>query len=376
MKSPPPEPFGQVIRIPLPLDSKAVARVRRAVRQTLDKARTLGSRPVLIFEFDAARGGAEASQGTSFGDAYELANFLSSEELNGATTVAYLPQSIRGHAVLLALACDQIIMADGTTIGAAGADEKVIHETVQSAYREIAGRRRTLPEELAVALLLPRADVLMVHTEASTEYVTPAELEELRKRHTIQSQEVVVRQGEPAQFSAADLRRWGFVKRLAANRLEVVRALGIAVPGRRRGRVAWRAVAGGPRRLRGPIDGEKVDQIERLIQDEMRLHEVNFVCLQIDSFGGTAADCLRLAGFLAFDLDPSVVRTVAYIPEQARGRPPWSPWPATRSSCIPGRFWADRARRKCRTTKSAWPPKPCEKKSPPGNSAPGRSGRP
>ena len=127
------QPFGQVIRIPLPLDSKAVARVRRAVRQTLDKARTLGSRPVLIFEFDAARGGVEASQGTSFGDAYELANFLSSEELNWATTVAYLPQSIRGHAVLLALACDQIIMADGTTIGAAGADEQVIHETVRSA---------------------------------------------------------------------------------------------------------------------------------------------------------------------------------------------------------------------------------------------------
>ena len=52
----------------------------------------------------------------------------------------------------------------------------------------------------------------------------------------------------------------------------------------------------------------------------MRLHEVNFLCLQIDSPGGTAADCLRLAEFLALDLDPSAVRTVAYIPEQARAQ--------------------------------------------------------
>ena len=84
-----------------------------------------------------------------------------------------------------------------------------------------------MPEQLALAMLHPGADVLMVNTEASTEYVTPAGLEELRKRHTIQSQEVVVRQGEPAQFSAAELRRWGFVKRLAASRLEAVRALGL-----------------------------------------------------------------------------------------------------------------------------------------------------
>ena len=245
-------PFGQVIRIPLPLDGKAVVRVRRSVRQALDKARTQGSRPVLIFEFDAARGGAEASQGTSFGDAYELADFLSGEELNAATTIAYLPQSIRGHAVLLALACDQIIMAEGATIGAAGAEEKVVGPTVESAYREIAGRRRTLPEELALAMLHPRADVLMVHTEASTEYVTPAELAELRKRHTIQSQDVVVRQGEPAQFSAAELRRWGFVKRLAASRLEVVRALGLPAQAVRGGPVARRAVAGGPRRCERP----------------------------------------------------------------------------------------------------------------------------
>ena len=124
------EQFGQMIRISLPLlDDRAVSLLRPAVQQALDKARARGVRPVLIFEFDVRRGAGEGGRGSRFGDAYELAKFLSGEELNAATTVAYLPQSIQGHAVLAALACDQIIMAETATIGAAGVDEETIDET-------------------------------------------------------------------------------------------------------------------------------------------------------------------------------------------------------------------------------------------------------
>ena len=66
----------------------------------LDKARGLGKRAVLIFEFDVPPHAAEGGAGSPFGDALKLAKFLSGEELNAATTVAYLPKSIRGHAVL------------------------------------------------------------------------------------------------------------------------------------------------------------------------------------------------------------------------------------------------------------------------------------
>ncbi len=231
--------------------------------------------------------------------------------------------------------------------------------------------------ELAVAMLRPADDVLMVHTEASTEYVTPAGLEELRKRHTIQSQEVLIRKGEPGQFSGAELRRWGFVKRLASNRLEVVRALGLPA-----GAVAEDPSQGGQWRavridLKGPIDAEKVDQIERLIQDEMPLrNEVNFVCLWIDSPGGPPTIACGWPSSSP-DLDPAAVRTVAYIPSEARRRPPWWPWPATRSSCAPeagpGRtgLAANVA-----TTKSSLAVQTVREQLAPRRSAPGRSGRP
>ena len=60
-------------------------------------------------------------------------------------TVAYLPNSVEGHAVLAAIACQEIIMAKDATLGAAGIDEKTLTPTMRSAYAEIAGRRRTVP---------------------------------------------------------------------------------------------------------------------------------------------------------------------------------------------------------------------------------------
>jgi membrane-bound ClpP family serine protease len=106
---------------------------------------------------------------------------------------------------------------------------------------------------------------------------------------------------------------------LASNRLEVARALGLPA-----GAVADDPSQGGKWRairidLKGLIDAEKVGQVERLVDDAVHANHVNFVCLWIDSPGGRPDDCLQLAEFLA-GLDPAVVRTVAYIPSEARAQ--------------------------------------------------------
>ena len=69
--------------------------------------------------------------------------FSPASDLNGAITVAYIPRSIRGHAVLVAIACEKIIMASAATMGDAGADEKTISNTLRAAYEEIAVSRQT-----------------------------------------------------------------------------------------------------------------------------------------------------------------------------------------------------------------------------------------
>ena len=204
------------------------------------------------------------------------------------------------------------------SIGQAGVDEKTINPPVLSAYREIAGRRRTVPVAIAIGLFDPAVQVLEVKTETGTEYVTPEGLEELKKRHTTQKPITLKAAGEAWQLSAAEGRRIGCVSYLASNRRDLAKALElppVAVEDDPSLAGGWRAVRVD---IRGPLLAKNVDQIEKVIDDQVRLHDMNFICLEIDSPGGKSDDAMRLADFLAFQLDPSKVRTVAYIPNEAR----------------------------------------------------------
>lgn len=309
---------GRTIKLRMPIDGKTYSRTRRFVRRALEDARENDLRLVLIFEFDVYADQEEFGRGSEFGSAYELANFLSGPELNAATTVAYVPDSIQGHAALAILACDEIIMAPEAEIGVAGADEQAINPALLSAYREIALRRKTIPVEVALALLDPAREVYEVETEVSREYVSAEGLDELKQRRTIESSRVLFPAGQAGRFTGTEGRRLGFVSYLASNPQEVARALELppeAVEEDPSLGGDWRAVRVD---LRGPIDAELSTQLQRLIQEEISINDVNFVCLWIDSPGGSPADAMQLANFLAFDLDPGSVRSVAYVPNEAR----------------------------------------------------------
>lgn len=317
-KTPETQRVGYSIRITLPIDGQTSKHVQQFVRRAVERARSIGARPVLILEFDVPPGQGQLGRGSEFGAVYSLADFLSSEEMNGVTTVAYLPEPIQGHAVLAALACDQILMAPDASLGQAGADEKIINPPTLSAYREIAGRRRTVPVAIAIGMLNPAVEVLEVKTETGTEYVTPDAMQELKNRRTIEKPTTLKTAGEAWELSAAEGRRLGFVAYIASNRREVAKALDlppVAVQDDPSLADGWRAIRVN---LNGPIFAKNVNQIQKMIEDQIRQRDVNFVCLCIESAGGKTEDILRLADFLAMQLDPSKVRTVAYIPKEAR----------------------------------------------------------
>jgi membrane-bound serine protease (ClpP class) len=309
--------IGRVLSVPLPIVSDTDRLVKRFVDRVLEDARKNQYRPVLIFQLDVPPGQDQFGRGSQFGASLELARYLSSDALNAATTVAYIPHSIQGHAVLVALACDEIIMAPDATIGSAGIDEKKIEDFILAGYREIANRRRTVPVELALGMLDPSREVLEVETDVSREFVTPEGLNELRQRRTIAGQKVVIAKGEPGQFTGEEARRLGFVSYLAADRRDAARALELPPESLKEDLALeqeWHAIRVD---LKGPLNAEKITQAERLITDAIQQQGVNFICLWIDSPGGSAADSVRLASFLA-DLSPGKVRTVAYIPSEAR----------------------------------------------------------
>ena len=219
--------------------------------------------------------------------------------------------------MLPAIACEQIIMAKDATIGAAGIDEKNLPPPMRSAYADIASRSRNVPRVIALAMLDPAVEVLHVKTEVGGEYVTPEELATLKKSRTTDEPVVVKRAGEQGEFSGGEARRWGFAGFLAADRRDVARALQLpstAVEDDPSLDGGWKAVRVD---LKGPLLADSVDKAQHMIEEQIRQEQVNFICLWIDSPGGSVADALRLANFSA-DLDPSKVRTVAYVPSEAR----------------------------------------------------------
>jgi membrane-bound ClpP family serine protease len=312
-----PKQLAFSIRLPLPITDQAANRVKQFVSKALEKAQAQNVKPYLIFEFFIPPGQENFAKASNFGACYELANYLTGEDLNAAKTVAYLPQSIQGHAILAVMACDDIIMAPDASIGPAGVDKSQISETVRAAYREIAGRRRKLTVPLALGLLDPSLEILSVQTEVGTEYVTPEGLVELKKTQAAATPEVFKPAGEPLQLTGKKARDLGFVTYLAANRRDLVQALDLAplaIEDDPSLENPWKAVRID---LKGPVTSDKVRQVQKMIEDQTSLHDVNFICLWIESPGGSPADTGVLVNFL-LSLNPSQVRTVAYIPKEAR----------------------------------------------------------
>lgn len=316
-----PKPAGKLVRVPLPIDENdnVDSQVKRAVQRAISELPKFGERPVLVLEFAPAKG--QFGEGSDFGRALALAKYLSSRELAAVKTVAYVPRSIKGHGVLAVMACEEIVMAPDAELGEAGIDEKSAEgadPTVLSGYKQIADRRRTVPAEVAMGMVDKELEVLKVETEVSPEYVLRSELPELKAKHTIQSEKVLKRAGELGRFSGREGRAMGFVKYLAADRDAVAKALGLPSESLEDDPSAggdWKPLLV---RIKGPVSGAQVSLVERKIEDTIRAGEANFVCVSIDSPGGSPEDSLTLANRLA-DLNRSEVRTVAFVSEKALG---------------------------------------------------------
>jgi membrane-bound ClpP family serine protease len=209
-------------------------------------------------------------------------------------------------------------MAEDAQLGEAGIDEDTITPATRGVYSDIASRHRTVPVDLALGMLDPALEVWEVETETSREFVLSERLEELRKEKTFEMpKRPLIPAGEAGLFTGREARALGFVTLLAADRNAVAKALGLpretldedpSLEG------AWRAVRV---QLRGKITDHTVSQTQRAIQDAIARRDVNFICVWIDSPGGTPESSISLANYLA-SLDPGQRRTVAYIPQEAR----------------------------------------------------------
>jgi len=307
-------PMGMSIRIRLPIDGDSVERVRRFTTRALQRAEKESREPVLIFQFEIPEEQEEFARTTDSMDAFKLARII--QDVGNARTVAYAEKSIPGHAVLVAMACDEIMMPGDALLGPVGAEPGTIRPAERGAYTEIAESRRTIPPAVALWLLDPSLDVLKVQTlEEGTEFLTREEFDARNLAATPRRLGDLV--DTPGRFTGEEARGLGFVSHLpktpadVADKLELPRDAMNEDPSLVGD---WRAVRVD---LNGRITSEMVRQAQDLIDESVRRDEANFICVWIDSGGGSLDDSRQLAQTLA-TLDPNEVRTVAYVPSKAR----------------------------------------------------------
>ncbi len=320
------------IRVPLPLVGSQDLLVKQAIQQVLaevdvpqaatdtptsDRAPSPDRRPALVLEFWASPQRADQAAGSEFERSLALARYLTSGELRRVRTVAYLPQTVTGHAVLAAMACEELIMAPDAVLGDAGARESSIGPTMRGGYTEIARSRRTLPEAVALGMLDRELTVSRVISGQGATYAWNEELDRLRsERNDLQTVETIQRAGETGRYRGDRLRAWGIVSHLAANISDVARRLEVPEQS-----LELDPSLGAPWKalhipMEGPITTRVVNRIQRTLQQEVDRQQVNFACFEIATGGGEPAEVARLANFIAA-LDPSRVRTVAYLPRTA-----------------------------------------------------------
>jgi len=308
---------GHLIRVPLPITGEVDNRVKGMINELVAGFQGTGPRPILILEF---RGDGEGrpKTGSQFERSLSLARYLAGESLNRVRTVAYLSGPIQGHTVLPVLACEEIVAHPDAEMGRAGIDEQFVDDTVRSGYSEIAERRRTVPVPIVMGMLAGGPAVYKVQTLDGVRYAAEDELEELKNTTAVRSVDKVIPEGEMGRFTGGDLRlKLGFASHLARDRVELATALGLPVGGIEedptlgQGRRALRVD------LTGPIKSDKITWVERSIRGKIDQDGVNFVCLTINSPGGSPHDSVRLAHYLA-GLDASQVRTVAFVDFEAR----------------------------------------------------------
>lgn len=308
--------FGRLVRIPLPIRGSVDTQVRRMLDQILSEIPPDGPRPTVVLEFWPP--GDESGGSSAFGRSLDLARYLASGRTSGIRTVAWIPKTIQGHAVLVALACEQIVMHPDAKIGAAGIDESSIDPTVRRGYSEIADRRRTIPSAVALGMLDPELTVHRITTATGVRYVLSGELQEIQRTSAVQSIDTVIPAGEPGLLAGDKLRLdYGFVSHLASGRKELAGALGLSpddleIDPSLGGK--WNAVRVD---LDDVISTASVNRAMRVIEDRLNADTVNFICVAIDSPGGSIEESLRMANFLS-SLESSKIRTVAYVENQAR----------------------------------------------------------
>lgn len=317
------ERLGFLVDVNLPIVGERDETVRRQIGQIANANANATRRPVVVLRFIASTVGGDAdnggmrTRGSQFERCLSLARFLTSADASRVRLIAYLPESVEGHAVLPVLACEEILAAGSAELGRASVDEP-LDATIEGAYRDVVSRRATLPEPVVMAMLLNNEEVYELGlTDGTSRTAGREETRTLRDEGRILEEKTVWIGGSLASFTGRQMRSRRWIGRTVVDESEVVSALGLSN--------SLRTVRQLPREWRPvkiPIDSElsatRVNQIVRALNEKIDEEQVNLAVFDFDSVPCEFQQAARLANYIA-GLDSEKVYSLALVKEDLLG---------------------------------------------------------
>jgi membrane-bound serine protease (ClpP class) len=328
---------GYRVKVPLPIDGQASAAVRQTLKRISEKtspAAQRRNRPVVILEFDT-RGG-QTGRGSELEACMGLARYLRDPDLNRLQTVAYIPQrrdglgwdndesmpngGLNGHAVLVAIAANQIAIDPDAAIGKAGVDDKTADDLHREIYRSIASQGlTTLPVSVALSMLERDQELYRVtDNEGAVSYVNGKTLKEMEASGEPITVVTVTPPGSFSLLTGKELQDFGLVRLLPESRAELARELDLdpsVLQGDPGSDGKWK-----PLLVTLPpfIDSRTATWVTRSLKQQLGGKEVNLVIFNLGDNLGEEEACLRIGRLIA-SYDPDEVRTVAFLESSVRG---------------------------------------------------------
>lgn len=328
---------GYRVKVPLPIDGQASASVRQTLKRISEKtspAAQRRNRPIVVLEFDT-RGG-QTGSGSELEACMALARYLRDPDLNRLQTVAYIPQrrevlgwgndefmpngGLNGHAVLVAIAANQIAIDPEAALGNAGIDDKSLDDLRREIYRSIASQGlTTLPVSVVLSMLERDQELYRVtDSEGAVSYVngeTVRELEASGKPITVVT---VTPQGSFSLLTGKELQGFGLVRLLPKSRTELARELNLnssVLQGDPGSEGEWK-----PLLVTLPqfIDSRTATWVTRSLKQQLGGEEVNLVIFNLSGNLGDVEACLRIGRLIA-SYDSDEVRTVAFLESSVSG---------------------------------------------------------
>jgi len=170
--------------------------------------------------------------------AVDICKYL--EEIKPIRTIAFVDDQAWSAGALISLACSEIYMSTGASIGSAEpramgfgekdelTDEKVV-SAIRAKFKSIAEENKH-PENLALAMVDKDIEIKKVKIKGEIRIVTEQELEELKSQFSekdISVLKTINPKGKLLNLTAKEAKEYGLAKEVLSNRKELLNYLGI-----------------------------------------------------------------------------------------------------------------------------------------------------